>query len=108
MNPTIMNKQRSHLFNNIIFFVFGVLFLTFPLIFSSMTTDFFGLPKQVVLSAGALITLVLWGLRMVTEGEVRIRRTPFDLPILFFTIVLLLSALFSLDRADGLTAFVPF
>src|SRR5579884_4168119 len=107
---------RSKIFETISLLLLGILFVAFPLVFTSSTTDVFGLSKQALLGAVALLTLFLWGVRMVSEGQVRIRRTPFDLPIVIFTIVVFLSAYFSVDKtpglftfsADALTAFVPF
>src|SRR5579872_1329945 len=100
-NPT------SKLFENISLVAISLLFLLFPLVFSTATTDVFGLPKQILLLAVGLVTFVLLGLRMVSEGEIRLRNTPFDVPILIFGLIALVSSLISLDRSDALVAFVP-
>ncbi|MEK9207129.1 MAG: tetratricopeptide repeat protein, partial [Patescibacteria group bacterium] len=44
----------------------------------------------------------------VLAGSVKLRRTPFDLPIVLFVIAALLSAIFAVNRADSFISFVPF
>lgn len=92
---------------NITFILLGILFLGFPLVILTFTTDAYILPKQILLGTVALITLSFLGIRMVVEKSVRIRRTPFDAPVLLFTVAVLLSSLFSINRADSLIAFAP-
>src|SRR5258706_4857417 len=87
--------------------VWGLLFLLFPIIFTNLTTDFFVLPKQLLLTVATFIALLLWATKMVLKQTVIVRRTPFDLPILLFMLALLVSSLFSLNMKDALIAFVP-
>src|SRR5579885_137997 len=89
-------------------FILGVLLLVFPLVFLSTTTDAFTLPKQMLLITGVSLTVVLFGLKSVFEGKIRLRSSPFDLAVFLLLLVSLLSAVFSLNRADALAAFVPF
>lgn len=91
---------------NLSLFMLGILFLAIPIAISTLTTDQYALPKQAVLGLTALLAFSFFFLKMVFEGSVRIRRTPFDLPVILFTIALLLSSVFAVNRADSLTAFV--
>lgn len=105
-----MNEQRNELLSyleNMSLFFLGVLFLAFPLVFSIQTTESFILPKEILLGSVVLISFLFFGLRMIVEGKVKIKTTPFDLPILLFTIVLAVSSYFSVNRYDALIAFVP-
>lgn len=88
--------------------IWGVFFFLFPLIISTHTTNGFILPKQLLLIGVILLSLLLWGIKILAESTIRIRRTPFDLPILLFTIILLVSSILSINRADALTNFVGF
>lgn len=88
-------------------FVLGLLLLVFPLTFSTLTTDAFAIPKQIALAGGVFISLLLIGAHFVVDGKVVIRRTPFDLPVLLFAVVALVSAVLSVNRADSIQAFVP-
>ncbi len=92
---------------NTSFLLLGLCLLLLPLVLAPMTTDFFILPKQILLGVMSLALLLLVGVRMVNEGTVRVRCTPFDLPILLFTIAVFASSLFAVNRYDSLIAFVP-
>jgi tetratricopeptide (TPR) repeat protein len=85
----------------------GGLFILFPLIFTTITTDLFILPKQALLISVVLILLVLYGLKTLILEKLSITRTPFDVPILLFIAALGLSSLFSVARYDSLFNFVP-
>ncbi|MBI4097346.1 MAG: tetratricopeptide repeat protein [Candidatus Levybacteria bacterium] len=82
-------------------------FLVFPLVFTTLTSDFFVLPKQILLAAIIALVLILYGLRNLFLGKVVFRSTPFDLPIFTFAAVVLISAILSGNRADALTNYVP-
>jgi len=88
--------------------IWSVFFFLFPLIISTHTTNGFILPKQMLLIAVVLVSLLLWGIKIVAESSIRIRRTPFDMPILLFSIVLLISSIISVNKFDALSSFVAF
>ncbi|MBI2033454.1 MAG: tetratricopeptide repeat protein [Candidatus Levybacteria bacterium] len=92
---------------NISILLFGLLLAVFPLTITTLTTDPFGFPKQLLLIGICLILLLLGGARMISEAEVRMVRTPFDIPILLFGGFALISALLSVSRIDSLTAIIP-
>lgn len=94
--------------DNAIIAIWGIFFLLFPFFFSTLTTDAFILPRQLFLLAIAIVSLMLLGTKMLAEGKTKLRRTPFDLPLFLFTLFIFLSAIFSINRIDSLTAFVPF
>jgi hypothetical protein len=105
-----MNRKNEILsyLENMSLLVLGVALFAFPLIFSSLTTDAFVLPKQLLLGGAVLVSLLLFGVRMVTEGKVRLRTTPFDLPLLLFTVVAFISSYLAVNRYDALINFVCF
>ena len=106
-----MNKSRnewSAFFGNIPLVLLGILFVGLPLLYSTQTTDPFVLPKELLLSAIVTVSLFAMGIRMVIDGKLSIRTTPFDKPVLLFAIVACVSALFAVNRYDSLIAFVPF
>ena len=81
--------------------------LAFPLVFTTIVTDPFILPKQIVIAAVSVLSIVVLSIRMIVEGRIRLRTTPFDLPVLLFGLIVFLSAMFSANRYDALIAFVP-
>lgn len=101
-------NEVSLYLENISLLILGILYLSYPLVFAPLTTDKFAIPKQALLGTTVLITLLLFAAKMIADGKVKIRRTPFDLPIIFLTLALFLSSLFSLNRTDALITFVPF
>ncbi len=100
------NEFISYL-ENIMLLVIGVVLLAFPLVFTSLTTDIFTLPKQILLAGGVVLSIVLFGAKMITEGRVKVRTSPFDVPVFVFALVVLASALFAVNRYDALIAAVP-
>ena len=101
-------KEIVSYFENMSLFVTGLMLLVFPLIFLSTTTDAFTLPKQIILIGGTTLALILLGLKTIAEGKLRIKNSPFDIPVFLLLFVSLLSAVLSANRADALIAFVPF
>ncbi len=85
----------------------GFLFL-FPIIIVSLTTDAYVVPKQALLSIVVLAGVFLLGAKGLINRAVRLRRTPFDLPLALFGTALFLSAIFAVNRFDSLISFVPF
>lgn len=104
-----MSKKESiSLLENATVFLLGIFALFLPLAISSLTTDSFVLPKQILLLATVTLCLIFLGLRMILAGKLILRQTPFGLPLLLLTLVLFLSSLLAVNRIDSLTAFVPF
>ncbi len=87
--------------------ILGLLFLLFPVLFTNLTTDFFVLPKQALLIFVTLTLFILYGIKSILSEKISIRRTPFDVPILVFLLVLFLSSLFSVARIDSFVNYVP-
>ncbi|MBI2074436.1 MAG: tetratricopeptide repeat protein [Candidatus Levybacteria bacterium] len=102
-----MKNEVSAYLENISLLFTGILFLAFPLLFTIATTESFTLPKQTLLLGIVLITLLLSGAKMISDGKVKLIRTPFDLPLFIFGLIIVLSAVFSANRADSLTTAVP-
>ncbi|MEK9178662.1 MAG: tetratricopeptide repeat protein [Patescibacteria group bacterium] len=103
-----MERNYSLSLENLGIFIIGFFFLIFPVFFLTVTTDAFVLPKQIILALSAAIGLFIVALRAVSQGSLRLRRTPFDLSLLLFGAAVLLSSIFSVNRTDSLIAFVPF
>lgn len=89
-------------------FIIGLFLFVLPLLFLSITTDAFVLPKQIALAVGVGAFFIFFVLKTISEGKLTFRSSPFDLPLILFTIILLLSAVFSTNRYDALIAFTPY
>ena len=86
----------------------GILFFALPIIVSPVSTDQYSLPKYALIATVALLGLLLLSLKMIFELTIKIRKTPFDFPIVLFTIAIFLSSLFAVNKADSVTSFVLF
>lgn len=82
--------------------------MAFPVIFTTITTNPIVLPKQVLLGGVVIIVLILQAIKILGEKSVRLRRTYFDIPIVLLALITFLSSVFAVNRADSLTAFVPY
>ena len=87
--------------------IFCLLFIIFPIAFTNLTTDFFILPKQALVIFATLAVVIMFGVKTLLLEKVRIRRTPFDLPILLLLLTLLLSSVFSVVKIDSFTNVLP-
>lgn len=105
-----MNKAKavSSYFENMSLFVIGLFLFALPLLFLSITTDAFVLPKQIALIVAIGAFAIFFVLKIISEGKLTFRNSPFDVPLLLFIIVLALSAVFSGNRYDALIAFAPY
>ncbi len=101
-------KEFAALFSKIPLFLTGVFLLLFPLLFSIQLTEAFLLPKHILLAVIVTVSTITLGLHMVMERKIRLRTTPFDIPVLLFTLVVIVSAFLAVNRFDALIAVVPF
>lgn len=67
-------------------------FFLLPLFFLPITSEFFAFNKLTLLVLVTLVGWILWALSK-TQGEFRFRVTPFDLPVLAFALVFLVSSI---------------
>lgn len=75
-----------------------MIFLGLPLFFTGLSFQGINFEKQIYFYVWILLALVAWAARGVIEGEMKIRKTPLDLPILIFWLIYLLATAFSIDR----------
>lgn len=87
--------------------VIAILLFLFPIFFLPITTDFFIIPKQILVIFAACLLLLLWGVRIVVERKIVVNMNPLNLPVLFFMGIILVSALLSPSRIDSLIQTVP-
>lgn len=101
-------KKESHvIITNILNFMWGFLFLLFPLFFLTLTTETFVFPKQIIIAIVVLASLLIFGVKAILEKKVRFRQTFLDLPLFLFLLSLFLSAIFSVDRLNSIISFIP-
>ena len=74
------------------------LFFGLPLLFTGLTFQGIAFEKQIYFYFWLLIGLIAWSSKGVILGELRIRRTPLDIPILLFWTFYGIASIFSVDR----------
>ena len=72
-----------------------ILIISTPLVFYPYLVRIFNPPKELLSTVLTIIGLMLWKLKMVSEEEVKITRTPLNLPVLAFMAICVLSLLWS-------------
>lgn len=75
-----------------------MIFFGLPLFFTNLTFQGMAFEKQMYFYFMLLLGLVAWVARGIIAGEMNIRKTPLDIPIVGFWLVCLLSTIFSVDR----------
>lgn len=102
-----MKNPASSLITTIGTIVTATIFLLFPLFFLTITTDFFTFPKQLLIVFGSLALFILWGVKVIADRKVTIQMNPVNIPILIFSVILVLSTFFSASPQDALLQSVP-
>lgn len=105
-----MNQNKKELLSyleNIGLLVVGILLFAFPLLFLSQTTDAFVLPKEMLLALLTSLFLLIFGVKTIIDGKLKLRSSPFDIPIVLFIVIAFVSAILSVNRFDAIAAVVP-
>lgn len=94
-------KSLSGLFDAFVTTSLVALFAGLPIFFTGLSMQGLAFEKQIYFYLWLLVGLIAWVSKGVVLGEMKIRRTPLDIPVLVFLAVYGLSAAFSSDRWDS-------
>lgn len=86
------------LFDAVITVSLVALFFGLPLFFTGLTFQGIAFEKQLYFYFWLLVGLIAWVSKGVISGEMRIRRTPLDIPLGLFWVFCIVSAVFAVDR----------
>jgi tetratricopeptide (TPR) repeat protein len=81
------------------------IFFGIPLFFVGLTFQGVAFEKQIYFFFWVLLALVAWASKSVITGEMKIRKTALDIPILAFWAIYLVSTIFSVDRWHSFIGF---
>ncbi|OGH38079.1 MAG: hypothetical protein A3B44_04275 [Candidatus Levybacteria bacterium RIFCSPLOWO2_01_FULL_38_21] len=87
-----------NLCNKVIEFSFYAIFLLIPLAIWANTSELFEFNKMWLAFGLGIIIAVSWIIKSIVKKELRIQKTPLDIPILLFLASQFLSTIFSWDR----------
>lgn len=96
--PIASKARTSKAFDLIITGVLMLLFFGVPVFFTGLTFQGIAFEKQIFFYFCLLVGLVAWVSKGVMTGEMRIRRTPLDIPIVLFWLFSIVATVFSVDR----------
>jgi len=96
--PDKRKKSIAGGIDKLMAFSLFMMFLGIPLFFTGLTFQGVVFEKQIYFYFWALLALVSWAARGVILGEMKIRRTPLDIPIISFWAIYVLATIFSVDR----------
>lgn len=94
----IGKAKTAKAFDLIITGVLVALFFGTPIFFTGLTFQGIAFEKQIFFYLCLLIGLVAWVSKGVMTGEMRVRRTPLDIPIVLFWLFSIVATVFSVDR----------
>lgn len=77
--------------------VWGIAILAFvvPLFFLPLTTDFYDFNKNLFLILITLLLLMLWIFKLAVSPQIKLVKTPLDVPMIFFGLAFGLSTIFA-------------
>ncbi len=81
------------------------IFLGIPLFFTNLTFQGIAFEKQMYFYFWILIALIAWGSKSGYVGEMKIKKTPLDIPIISFWLFYLIATIFSADRWHSFVGF---
>ncbi|MDO8570697.1 MAG: O-antigen ligase family protein [Candidatus Daviesbacteria bacterium] len=88
-------------------FLLITIIVLIPLFFWNQTSEFFETPKFLILTILAGVMLIIWAIRCVVSGKVTLTKTPLDLPLLLFLVVLIISTIFAQSKTIALFGNLP-
>lgn len=94
-------KRATPVFKSLIHGLLGLIALSIPLFFSTITAQGLMFDKQMMFTALTLIVFILWIVAGAKAGRLEVRRTPIDVFVLVAFAVMLASALFSISMATS-------
>ena len=103
----MLEKDTVSYIDTISTFIISLTLFFLPLFFLLNTTDFFIIPKQLLIIGATLILIILWGVKVLLVRKIILNANPLNLPIAIFGIIILVSSILSKNRFDALIQVVP-
>ncbi|PIP75045.1 MAG: hypothetical protein CO135_00850 [Candidatus Levybacteria bacterium CG_4_9_14_3_um_filter_35_16] len=83
--------------NRIIEYSFYLIFFLVPLVLASETSELFEFNKLWITYGFTVVIAASWFTKMITRRQIKIQKTPLDIPILIFLLSQVISTIISLD-----------
>jgi len=105
INKDKNNSRIAKFFDFLINISILAIFFGLPLFFTGLSFQGIAFEKQIYFYFWILLALVAWGSKSGYVGEMRIKRTPLDVPIVIFWIFYLIATIFSIDKWHSFVGF---
>ncbi len=102
MNEQNLNSQN--ILNNVIIYLLAGAAFLLPLFLLPITQDWFELNKQLLFISVTLVGLVLWGVKLTLQREIRLIKTKIALPLFLLAFASLLSLIMNPSRTVSLVS----
>ncbi|MFA5776821.1 MAG: hypothetical protein WC906_00010 [Parcubacteria group bacterium] len=102
------DKNQNNLvkiIDSIMKFSLFMIFLGIPLFFTNLSFQGIAFEKQIYFYFFILLALIAWGSKSGYIGEMKLRKTPLDIPIIAFWVFYLISTILSIDRWHSFVGF---
>lgn len=98
-------KRIIKILDSVIFWAIFLVFFLVPVFFTFLSAQGAGFDKIMLFYFLTLIGLVAWAAKGIIAGELKIKRTPLDWPIIGLLAVFIISAILSISQRDSLVGF---
>jgi tetratricopeptide (TPR) repeat protein len=102
VKPAVKEKASSKGLDAIIVGTIAAVFLLIPVFFTGMVSQGIGFEKLMLFYFLVLLGVVAWVTKGVVEGELKLKRTPLDLPISGLLAVFSIATVLSVNTKDSL------
>ena len=99
---SLRQQNLDHQLQQVIFFLFNLLLVITPFVFTWVNEELFEFNKMLVVYAGTILITAIWCVRILLSKKIIFRRSPLDIPLLLFLFSQLLSTVFSLHPRTSL------
>lgn len=99
-----MSQRNGYiqLINSVATVLVSVMMLLLPVVFLLNTTEFFTFPKQILITSGAFILILLYCLKSLVEKRLVFVKNPLNLPVFAFALAVLISSYVSPSAVSSL------
>ncbi len=102
LNNTENLKMSTKALDNLIYGIIALIFFLSPIFFTGLVTQGVGFEKMALFYFLVLLGSVVWVAKGVFKGELNIKRTPLDIPILVAVVLFVISTILSISQKDSL------
>lgn len=98
VSESVKTRGLDFLINSVLFLIF----LLCPLFFTGLTAQGMGFEKMILFYFLVLLGTVVWAAKAIVSGQLIIKRTPLDLPIIGILIFSVVSTILSVNQKASL------